>query len=208
MMVLVSPQPEIATSSPQGAWTVADWERLPRPEDGRRYEVVGGVLHMTTAPTNFHQWIVQRLVRLLGMPAEDAGVGVSFFAPIGVLLSPVDAVQPDFLLVLTQHMHIVRGGRIRGAPDLVIEVRSPGNSAAEMQQKQQRYAQNGVPEYVVIEPATRTLHHYRLEAGGVYGSLRTYAEGEHVTFDCLPAVPLSVTNLFTGAPDTTLSVEE
>ena len=50
----------------QGHWTYADWEALP--DDGNRYEVIDGVLYMTTAPSFFHQWIVRRLDRYLGMP--------------------------------------------------------------------------------------------------------------------------------------------
>ncbi len=41
----------------QGTWTLADWEALP--EDGNRYEILHGVLFMSTSPSFFHQWIIQ-----------------------------------------------------------------------------------------------------------------------------------------------------
>ena len=61
---------------PQGQWTYADWEELP--DDGNRYEIIDGVLYMTTAPSFFHQWIVNRLERHITIPAEDQGLAFAF----------------------------------------------------------------------------------------------------------------------------------
>jgi hypothetical protein len=49
---------------------------------------------------------------------------------------------------------------------------------------------------------TRTLRHYRLEQAGQYSDAPVYAEGDSVTFACLPGVPLTVGALFAGAPST------
>ncbi len=100
MTTLVIPTEEAyAVAGPrQGQWTYADWERLP--DDGNRYEVIEGYLYMTTAPSNFHQWIVRRLERLIGIPAEDQGLAICFPAPIGVLMPGAELVQPDYVVVL------------------------------------------------------------------------------------------------------------
>jgi Uma2 family endonuclease len=189
---------------PQGEWTINDWEALEEGVNGCRYEIIAGVLYMTTAPSNFHQWIVRRLDRCIGIPAEDQGLAICFSAPIGVLLAEGDAVQPDFVLILNANRGIIRERRIRGAPDLIVEVLSPGNTLYEMREKQTMYARAGVPEYVVVDPKARRLSHYRLIEPGRYERPREFAEHETVTLDCLPNLPFVVDQLFADAPDTTL----
>ncbi|MFQ3631278.1 Uma2 family endonuclease [Roseiflexus sp.] len=187
---------------PQGCWTVEWWERLP--DDGNRYEIIEGTLGMTTAPSAFHQWIVGKCIELIGIPAQTRGLGVWFTAPIGVILSPRDAVQPDFLFIRAERVaDLVRERRIHGAPDLIIEVLSPGNSAEVMAQKRAVYAHSGVTEYVEIDPAQRAATHYRLEAGAYREPLQYDLTGT-LRLDCLPDLALPVAALFAGAPDTTL----
>jgi Uma2 family endonuclease len=186
------------TGPPQGQWRYADWEAIP--EDGNRYEVIDGVLYMTTAPTSFHQWILKRLERFLGIPAEDQNLAYTFFAPIGVLMPGCQPVQPDFVVVRTAQAHII-GQRIVGVPDLIIEVLSPHNQAYDQYTKRQAYARAGLPEYAIINPMERTLAHYRLQATGSYAPPDIYPESATVTFDCLPTLTIAIARLFEGAPD-------
>src|SRR5689334_7433198 len=65
-MTITTELPELALRSHDAAWNYTRWKRLP--DDGNRYEVIDGVLYMTTAPSNFHQWIVRRLDRFVGIP--------------------------------------------------------------------------------------------------------------------------------------------
>ena len=80
-MTATSMLPELVLRSPEADWDRARWETLP--DDGNRYEVIDGVLYMTTAPSFFHQWIVQRLIRLVGIPAKDQELAYFVTAPIG-----------------------------------------------------------------------------------------------------------------------------
>src|SRR5262245_26364987 len=89
--------PKLVVRSLDATWNYARWEQLP--DDGNRYEVIDGVLYMTTVPSFFHQWIIQQFARYVGMPAADAGLAFFAFAPIGVLMPGCDPVQPDFVLV-------------------------------------------------------------------------------------------------------------
>ena len=84
---------------------------------------------MTTAPINLHQWIIRRLELLICITTEDQGLEICFPAIIGVLMPGCDPVQPDYVVVLAEHASIIRGGRIRGVPDLIVEVLSPGSVA-------------------------------------------------------------------------------
>ncbi|MCG8353843.1 MAG: Uma2 family endonuclease [Chloroflexales bacterium] len=186
----------------QGSWTYADWEALPA--DSNRYEIINGVLYMTTAPHSFHQWIIRRLERFIGIPAEDAGLAYSFSAPIGVIMPGCDPVQPDYVVVLQQRSDLFRAGRIYGVPDLIIEVLSPGTRTYDERIKLPAYAAAGVPEYAIIDPQNRTVSLRRLEVPGRYAAPIITHEAEVLTFACLSSINVHVRDLFTGAPDTSL----
>src|SRR5206468_1285228 len=121
--LVISTDAPAVPGPPQGQWTYADWEELP--DNGNRYGIIDGVLYMTTAPSSFHQWIVNRLERHITIPVEDQGVAFAFTAPIGVIMPGCDPVQPDFVVVLASRASIFREGRIRGMPDPIVEILSP-----------------------------------------------------------------------------------
>lgn len=200
-LVIATDAPTVS-GPPQGHWTHSDWEALP--QDGNIYEIIDGVLYMTTAPSNFHQWIQQRLYRYLGIPAEDQQLGYVLTAPIGLLIPGCDPVQPDFVFVRQANAGIIRDRRIRGVPDLIIEILSPNNVVYDTQVKLVAYAMAAVPEYAIVDPRTRSLQHYRLQAPGRYDGPWSFGEGSRLCFNCLPSVSLQIADLFTGAPDTSL----
>jgi Uma2 family endonuclease len=112
----------------QGAWTVADWERLPS-DDHERYEVVDGALFMTTAPSSGHQWVAAHLTHLLlqHIRDQDEPPGVVFPAPTGVVLV-TGAVIPNVVYMRMSNIGILTPERIIGVPDLVVEIASPGTA--------------------------------------------------------------------------------
>lgn len=186
----------------QGHWTLADWEALPN--DGNRYEIIDGVLYMTTAPYSFHQWIILSLIQFVGLPAKERGLGYMFMAPIGVIMPGCDPVQPDMVFIRTANAGIIRNGRIYGVPDLIIEVLSPGTHAYDERVKLAAYAAAGVPEYAIVDPETRQARRYLLEAPGRYAAPVVANATDQVAFACLPDIAFCVADLFTGAPDTTV----
>jgi Uma2 family endonuclease len=190
------------TGPSQGEWTFADWESLPADEN--RYEIIDGVLYMTTAPHSFHQWITRRLERFVGIPAEDAGLAFSFAAPVGLIMAGCDPVQPDYVVVSTAKIDIFYNGRIYGVPDLIVEILSPSTRSYDERVKLVAYAIAGVPEYAIIDPMNRTLDLYRLDAPGRYRSPLVFRSSDLVSFTCLPGISFALSELFAGAPDTTL----
>jgi Uma2 family endonuclease len=203
MVSLIVPTDAPAISGPpQGQWTYADWQAIP--DDGNRYEIIFGVLYMTTAPSFFHQWIIRRLDKYIGVPAEERGLAFAATAPIGLFMPGCDPVQPDFVLVLKEHASIINDRHINGVPDLIVEVISPGSVAYDERVKLLAYASVGVPEYGVINPKERTVKLYKLDALGRYPSSRNFSEGDSFAFDCLPDFVVAVSDLFAGSPDTTL----
>lgn len=195
---------DIAMRSLDTTWDYARWAQLP--DDGNRYEVIDGVLYMATSPSTFHQWIISRLFRLVGFPLEDRGEVFTLAAPIGVLMPGCDPVQPDFLLVRRSNAGIIADRRIRGAPDLIVEVLSPSNPEQDTAIKRGAYARAGVPEYWIIRPASRdVLVCWQPDAAlGSYAQTRLLAGTETLQSPTLPSARLVVADLFAGAPDTTL----
>ncbi len=195
--------PQLTLRSLDATWTYARWQELPY--DGNRYEVLDGVLYLTTSPSNFHQWIVTQLLYLIGLPAHSCGLAYPFVGPIGLLIPDAQPAQPDFLLVRRERAAIIRDGRIRGAPDLIVEILSPSNPDTDTDTKLRLYARAGVPEYWIIRPATRdVLVHWAPEAsGGTYTHTRHYPPDARLDSPTLP-LGLTVAALFADAPDTTL----
>src|SRR5690242_3906564 len=109
----------------QGSWTYNDYAALP--EDGNRYEIVQGVLMMPPAPEPSHQGIAGEIYNYLRSQVLDTGRGLVFLSPIDVVLSISTTTQPDVVVLLKEHLDRVQKKYIAGAPDLVVEVISPGS---------------------------------------------------------------------------------
>jgi len=197
---------DVVEGPPQGQWNYEDWEQLPY--DGKRYEVIDGNLYVSMygsdPETVVHQEIVKRFYVIVGLPAEQQGLAVAYFAPIGLNIPGLAALRPDFVLVLTEHATIVNRRDIWGIPDLVAEVLSPATSEYDQGKKLTTYATGGVPEYVILDPEQRQLRLYTLKAPGEYGEPHVFNEGDTATFACLPTIGVEVSSLFAGAPDTTV----
>lgn len=148
---------------PQGRWTYADYAALP--EDGNRYEIIAGVLYMTPAPETEHQSVSARMVTFLVTHIQFAGLGRVFAAPTDVELAPDTVVQPDIVVILNANLGIITRSRIIGAPDLVVEILSPGTAGYDRREKQDAYARAGVREYWVVDPAAQTVEVLVLEQG-------------------------------------------
>jgi Uma2 family endonuclease len=149
--------------------TYADYLTWP---DDVRYELIDGVAYlMAPAPTLDHQDVAGEIFRQLanalgGQPCR------AYIAPVDVRLPKADeddarvdtVVQPDVLVVCDADKLDRRG--VRGAPDLVIEVLSPGTAGHDHRTKRQVYERAGVREYWLVHPTDRMVTIYRLEEGG------------------------------------------
>lgn len=139
----------------QGSWTFDDYAALPN--DGHHYEIVNGVLLMAPAPSPDHQSIAVRLTYYLFAHVELGGRGRVFAGPIDVELGPKDVFQPDVLVLLNAHLDRIAAKRIIGAPDLVVEVASPGTATFDRLTKYDVYARADIAEYWIVRPVHRTV---------------------------------------------------
>ncbi len=147
----------------QGRWTYTDYAALP--DDGQRYEILNGVLYMTPSPSWYHQEVVGRIFRYLSAHIEDAGLGGAFVAPIDVELASNVVFQPDVVVMLNASRDKMRERHIVGAPDLVVEVASPGSETYDRHNKNVAYARAGVLEYWIADPDARTIEVLTLGIG-------------------------------------------
>lgn len=151
----------------EGRFTYADykaWELNP----GERYELIDGAAYAMAAPNTEHQRILTMLIGefyafLRGKPCEV------FAAPFDVRLffqedeSDDTVVQPDLTVICDPGKLGDEG--CRGAPDLVIEILSPSNTAIEMERKLNCYQEAGVREYWIVDPMNRLIRVYLLKDG-------------------------------------------
>ena len=141
------------------------WEDVLRmPEDGNRYEFIGGRLYMTPAPVIRHHDISHRLESALRRILERAGHGRVFDAPVLVEFPGTgDRVQPDILFVSGERRGIVGEKQLTGAPDLVVEILSPSTAHRDRGIKLDLYARCGVREYWIVDPDEDVVDVWRFE---------------------------------------------
>lgn len=150
--------------------TVADLEAMP--DDGRRYELIGGAIVMTPAPGVDHQRVSRRLQRLL----EDAWPEMEIFnSPIDLDLPGEQRVQPDLVAVERGRT----GPRLELPVALVVEIVSPGSQTNDRVTKRAIYAAAGVPAYWIVDPDGAVVTCLVLD-GAEY---REVVEGATVTVD-------------------------
>jgi Uma2 family endonuclease len=125
-------------------FTVAEFDRLA--QDGRRYELLDGVLVVSPRPTTVHQFVAFRLASLLdrGCP-EDLCV----LPEPAVELDPLSELAPDLVVV---HLDDVGSAKLTTPPLLVAEVRSPSTAMIDLGRKKAAYERFGVPSYWVVNP--------------------------------------------------------
>jgi Uma2 family endonuclease len=178
----------------QGQWTYKDYAALP--DDGQRYEIIDGVLYMAPFPTEWHQSAVGQLFYYLQTYIKLTGLGRVYLAPFDVELAYNVVVQPDVLVILNENLSKIIPSRVVGAPDLVVEVASPGTAAHDRREKQDAYARAGVPEYWIADPAARTVEVLTLKAGE-YHSLGVYEGPAMLPSHVVPDFPVQVKQFFT-----------
>jgi Uma2 family endonuclease len=177
------------------------------PEDVR-YELIDGIAYlMAPAPTVRHQDIAGGIYVQLYNQMGGSRCRV-LIAPVDVLLPRADetdervdtVVQPDVVVICDPQKISER--RVRGAPDLVIEVLSPSTASHDMVKKRRIYESHGVPEYWLVHPTDRVLTVYRLTNGdnGEYGKPDTQALEGETPVGVLPGVSIAWDALIARLP--------
>jgi Uma2 family endonuclease len=164
-----------------GPFTAADLDAMP--DDGRRYEVIDGMLVVTPGPSASHQRVAFLIAQLLN-GAMPAGMWM-LMAPFDVRLALDTTVQPD--VVVARRADFTERN-LPVPPLLAVEVLSPSTRGLDLTLKHDRYRDAGVRAYWVVDPKAPSLRAWELRDGA-------YAEVAHVTGDepFEAAVPFPVT---------------
>jgi Uma2 family endonuclease len=160
------------------------------PEDGRRYELYDGEVYVVPSPIPLHQMVSARLHLALDEYTRVHG-GIVLYAPLDIVLTDFDVVQPDLLLFMPERRHLVHPRVVtRHAPDLAIEILSPGTAANDRGRKLQLLERHRVREFWLVDPDAVAIEVYRLDGSHLVLSGRTEAAGA-ITSPLLPALCLS-----------------
>lgn len=163
-----------------------------------RIELIKGkIMEMSPAPTRVHQKISRKLVAEF-LKAFEGHSCEFYFAPFDVRFlddsgKVKTVVQPDLCVVCDPTKLDEKG--CLGAPDLVVEILSPGNSKNEMKHKYTLYQEQGVKEYWIVNPHEQHILIYVLE-NGEYIGIQPVIEGDVVTSPTFPTLSFNTANLY------------
>jgi len=178
-------------------WTIADVELLSRTE-GKRYEIVEGELFVSAQPHWDHQRTCSKLIFELSRWVAENGDGEVVAAP-GVLFDDENAVAPDVVWVSAERLKLILGedGKLHRAPDLAVEVLSPGtmNARRDREAKRRLYSTRGVREYWIVDWQAKSMQIYRREQAALKLALTLLAEDE-LTSPLLPGFKVKLARLF------------
>lgn len=179
----------------QGEWTYEDYLRLP--DDGRRYEVIRGVLYVAPAPLIIHQTVQSRLFAALIAHVDPSHLGIVYAAPVDVILPEriAEPVQPDLLFIREENRPEGGDPNFQDVPDLVVEILSPSTRSYDRKTKLAAYRDAGVPEFWLVDPQTRTVAVYGWKEGQ-FTELQRGGDGDEIGSVVLPGFRVQVGQLF------------
>lgn len=169
------------------------------PDDGKRHELIDGEHYVTPSPDLRHQQLLGRLYLAFAdhLRARPA-LGEVYFAPLDVVFSHWDVVEPDLLFVAGDQREILTEKNVVGAPALVVEVLSPGTRKRDQQLKRRLFERSGVREYWMVDPDRNAIVIHRRDESGAFPRVAELMAAEHavLTTPLLPGFALPLTQLF------------
>lgn len=186
----------LPTVSEKIRWTTADLELFP--DDGKRYEIVDGDLFVTRAPHWKHQEVCVKIATQLELWSSQTGLGKAAFGP-GIIFTEADNVIPDVVWASNERLAelLDEAGHLTGAPELVVEVLSPGEAheRRDRQLKLKLYSVQGVQEYWIFDREQQKVEVYRRE-NAVLKLAATLFKEDNIASPLLPGFSCPVELLF------------
>ena len=169
--------------------------------DERVELIKGKIFKMSPAPSRSHQEISLAITLILGNYLKGKPCKM-YTAPFDVRLPRTtkdDAaiytvVQPDICVICDLSKLDDRG--CVGAPDIVVEILSPGNNKKELRNKYEVYQEAGVKEYWIIHPSERTFLKYSLDEEGLFQPSKLLISGDELTSVVLPGFIMNLDEIF------------
>ena len=195
-MELVPGNDDVRLSSPGVKLTYDDFVLFP--DDGKRHELIDGEHYVTPSPNLKHQKVSGNLHLLIASWLEHNAIGQIFYAPFDIVFSRVDVVAPDLLYMSNERAaEVLTKANVQGAPELVIEIGSPGTRKRDETIKRRLYERSGVSEYWVVDPEIDVVRVYRRNAERFARPIELTAEaGDTLTTPLLPGLSLPLSRIF------------
>lgn len=175
--------------------TIADLDAMP--DDGNRYELIEGEIYMSRAPGLTHQRVLRNLMETFLIYLAQNPIGEVLPGP-GIVFDEYNSAIPDMVFLSHERRdEIVSGERLTGAPELVVEILSPGteNERRDRNIKRRMYAVKGVEEYWIVAPEIRQIEIYRKGRQGL--DAETFVgEQDEITSPVLPGFRCGVSKIF------------
>ncbi len=172
--------------------TILDYEKLP---EGAPFQLINGELIMNPAPHFFHQKIVMRLATKLFSFVDSKELGEVVASPVDVYLSDTEIYQPDIVFISKERLSIIVDGRIKGAPDIVVEVLSPSTGFYDLSHKRSIYESSGIKEYWIVYPQEEIIEVLENVSGEFRQIARVKREG-NVASKVLQGFSVSLADIF------------
>lgn len=180
-------------SLPGPHFTYEDYKLLP---EDKRWEIIEGELLMTPSPVFRHQAIQMNLSVMLFSFVKEHDLGFVVAAPMDVILSPENVVQPDVLFIAKAHSAIIdQKGGVHGAPDLAVEILSPSTAPRDHILKRKLYGRYGVQEYWIVDPEVQSVE-VLTQTGSGLETWRRFTGDETIGSLLLPGLLIRLGDIF------------
>ncbi|MBW4597947.1 MAG: Uma2 family endonuclease [Brasilonema angustatum HA4187-MV1] len=184
------------TTTNQVRWTTADLELFP--DNGKRYEIVDGELFVTHAPHWRHQEAADNICTELKLWSRQSGLGEAVTAA-GIIFTDADNVIPDVVWISNERVALVidDAGHLTAAPELVVEVLSPGENSErrDKQVKLKLYATQGVQEYWIVDWQLQQIQVYRRQQATLV-LVATLVISDELSSPVLPGFSCPISRIF------------
>ena len=167
-----------------------------------RVELIKGKIMKMTAPNRKHQDVSRELMHVITSFLKNKNCK-AYSAPFDVRLpltkkltnqEIITVVQPDVCIICDTSKLDDKG--CIGAPDLVVEILSPGNSKKEIKLKYEVYEEAGVKEYWIINPVEENVAVLTLSASGTFDGAKLYATGDIIYSNAVMGLAINLSDIF------------
>ena len=168
------------------------------PDDGLRHELIDGEHYVTPSPSLKHQRVSYNLTLQIGEWLRRHPVGRLYYAPLDVVFSDHDVIEPDLLYMsMARAAEIEATINVRGVPELVIEIGSPSTRRRDETIKRVLYERVGVSEYWFVDPELDMIRVRRRDGDHFSQPRELSAEaGDILTTRLLPGLELPLAEIF------------
>ncbi|MBB6448719.1 Uma2 family endonuclease [Geomicrobium halophilum] len=159
-----------------------------------RYEIINGIRYdLKPSPGLDHQLLVSKILNIIYDTCRPKGIVI--VSPMDIYLDEDNILQPDVIFISNENMHIIHDQKIKGAPNLVVEILPPQSGKHDKIHKKEVYERFGVPEFWVVDPQHEIVDQFVLNREK-YQLQGTFSEEHLLTSPNLDCIHIDLRALF------------